>query len=43
MDNCIFCGIATGKVQSLKIYENERTLQDFLQRCTKLCGFVNNS
>ena len=26
MDNCIFCRIAAGKVQSLKIYENEKTL-----------------
>ena len=25
MDNCLFCRIATGKVQSLKIYENEKT------------------
>lgn len=26
MDNCIFCRMAAGKVQSLKIYENEKTL-----------------
>ncbi len=26
MDNCIFFRIASGKVQSLKVYENEKTL-----------------
>ena len=26
MDNCIFCQIASGKIQGLRIYENDNTL-----------------
>ena len=26
MDDCIFCRIASGRVQSLKVYENDKTL-----------------